>query len=305
RQQFSKRLFFASVPAVVVATVVAVLVVTSGAPPGESAALAAVAQQAGQQANPAAGNRCDIFRYCGADTTPPTTQPGVATTKLVITGDSVALTLSFGIGHPKELPPEVVWDRSILGCPLFAGDRTFNGDQTGGGPQCAPWRADRPRWINQDRPDVIAVLAGVWEVYDRVVDGRQLSFATPEFDRWYSQNLDGLIAELSTTGARVALLTAPCNHRPDTVTGEVLPENDGNRIDHLNQLYREAARRHPDTAALVDLHGLLCPGGEFLTSRDGVSLRLDDGVHFSTDGAALIGRWLLPRLQKLADGVAS
>jgi lysophospholipase L1-like esterase len=266
-----------------------------------AAALAMLGPTTGAIADPTTtSTTVPIFSYDGAQTPPPSAPPGTRPTRIVITGDSVALTLSFAIGKPKGLPPELVWDRSILGCPLFAGDRIADGVPTDGGPQCAAWRADRAHWLHEFRPKVVAVLSGVWDVYDREVDGQTLAFGSPEFDRWYARGLDALIAELSSTGARVALLTAPCNDRPDP-TGEPLPENDPTRTAHLNHLFRAAVRRHRRTSALVDLNRFLCPGGAYTATRDGITLRRDDGVHFSFDGAALTGKWLLPRLQKLAD----
>lgn len=261
-------------------------------------ALTALPSTTGASAEPT--TTVPIFSYDGAQTPPPSAPAGTRPTRIVITGDSVALTLSFAIGKPKGLPPELVWDRSILGCPLFAGDRIADGVPTDGGPQCAAWRADRKHWLHEFRPKVVAVLSGVWDVYDREVDGQALTFGSPAFDRWYARGLDALIADLSSTGARVALLTAPCNDRPDP-TGEPLPENDPTRTAHLNELFRAAARRNTRTSAIVDLNRFLCPSGTYTATRDGVTLRRDDGVHFSFDGAALTGRWLLPRLQKLAE----
>jgi peptidoglycan/LPS O-acetylase OafA/YrhL/lysophospholipase L1-like esterase len=302
-RQFTRRQLFTAVPAVIVGTVVAVLVVTSGAPPSQADTLAALAQQSSQQKTKNDEDRgtFPISDYTAATTPPPTAPPGVDATKIVFTGDSVSYTLSTGLGKVKGLPPELVFDRSILGCSIFAGDRiAADGVPTNGGTQCPAWRANRQRWLTEFRPDVVAVLSGVWDVYDREVDGRKLAFGTPEFDQWYSANLDAFIAEMSSTGARVALLEAPCNARPDTVTGEYIPENDGARIDHLNALYRAAARRHPDTTSVIDLHGFLCPGGKFQSTLDGVTMRID-GVHLSPEGAHLTGKWLMPKLQALAD----
>jgi lysophospholipase L1-like esterase len=281
-------------PAVTIAVLVTAAVVTAALPGG------AAATRDTATTTTTTTTTVPIFSYDGAQTPPPSAPAGRHPTRIVITGDSVALTLSFAIGKPKGLPPELVWDRSILGCPLFAGDRIADGVPTDGGPQCAAWRADRGHWLHEFRPQVVAVLSGVWDVYDRAVDGQVLTFASPEFDRWYARGLDALIAELSSTGARVALLTAPCNDRPDP-NGAVLPENDPVRTEHLNELFRAAARRNPRRSALVDLNRFLCPGGAYVAARNGVTLRRDDGVHFSFDGAALTGKWLLPRLQKLAD----
>jgi peptidoglycan/LPS O-acetylase OafA/YrhL len=294
RRQFSLRQLYVSVPAVVVGTVVAVLLVTAGAPSGQSDALAAAAARI----NPVTGTD-NLATYDPNKNPPPVAPAGENPTKIAITGDSVALTLSFGLAHDKSSAPKLVWDRSILGCPLFTGDRVFDGVETDGGAQCAPWRADRDRWLHEWKPDVVAVLSGVWDLYDRVVDGRHLAFGTPEFDAWYSHNLDALITKLSSTGARVAILTVPCNDRPDTVSGDQLPENDPTRVAHLNGLYVAAVRRNPQAAALIDLDSFVCPGGKFVSTRNGVSVRADDGVHFSVDGAQLTGTWLIPRLQAL------
>jgi peptidoglycan/LPS O-acetylase OafA/YrhL len=242
----------------------------------------------------------DFFVYDPSRNPVPTTIVGDPATRIVMTGDSTALTLSDGFVQRTGDPPVLLWDQSIVGCALFAGNRTFASVDTDGGTQCAPWRADRDRWLQQFDPEVVAVLSGVWETYDKVVDGRTLAFGSPEYDAWFATQLDGLVAQVSAGGARVALLTAPCNQRPEALSGDKLPEDQPARIDHLNDLYRAAAARHPDAAAVVDLHEHVCPRGAYAADLDGVALRADDGVHFTPAGADEIRRWLYPQLVALA-----
>jgi lysophospholipase L1-like esterase len=198
----------------------------------------------------------------------------------------------------SSTPPILNWDQSMLGCSLFPGDSVFAGRTLPDGPQCAPWRNDRTRWLQAFHPQVVMLLSGVWETYDREVDGRRLDFGTPEFDTWFSRHLDALDAELTSTGARLAILTAPCNER-EVVSGPEPPENDNARIDHLNRLYERAAARHPGTTAIVDLHQRVCPGGRYVDHVDGTPLR-SDGVHFTAAGSALTRAWLFPKLAALA-----
>ncbi|MET0421618.1 MAG: acyltransferase family protein [Acidimicrobiia bacterium] len=287
----SPRVFLVSAPAVVGAAIVGVLVVTTGAPASTSALEAAVT---------ANGKTGDLFSYDPNANPPPSTLPGEQPIKVLMTGDSVALTLTLGIAQRSGVPPVLWWDKSSLGCSLFPGKLVVDGVPDDSRPQCAPWHADRHRWVGQFAPDVVAILSAVWEVYDREVDGTMLTFATPEWDTWFSKHLDTLIAEMSSGGAKVAIINAPCSARPASVAGDEPLENDGARIDHLNSLYRAAVNRNADHAALIDLHQFMCPGGVYLDQRKGVTLRGDDRVHFSPEGAAVTRAWLLPRLRRLA-----
>jgi peptidoglycan/LPS O-acetylase OafA/YrhL len=237
----------------------------------------------------------DPFQYVAAPA--PVLPPGDPRLRVLVTGDSVALTLS--LAYDGDNLPELLWDRSSLGCQLFAGERVVNGQPFDGGPQCAAGRADRDRWIREFRPEVVLVLSGVWEVYDKQVDGRRLDFGTPEYDAWFSENLDRLVGQLSASGGRVVFLTALCNDRLLDITETALPENDEARVDHVNDLYREAVARQPDRAGIIDLHAKVCPGGKYVSELDGRAVR-DDGVHFTPEGADLVLQWLGPQVRSLA-----
>ncbi|MET0728836.1 MAG: acyltransferase family protein [Acidimicrobiales bacterium] len=241
----------------------------------------------------------DYFIYQPELNPPPSTVPGEPAVRVLVTGESVARTISEGFLQRSGHPPTLLWDTSVVGCPLFAAEREFDGVRTDGGPQCAEWRRDRTRWLADFDPDVVAVLSGVWETYDKVVDGDHLEFGSDAFDDWFSDELDRLVHELSANGARVVLLTVPCNDREEGITGAEPPENQAERIAHVNDLYRQGARRNGDDAAIVDLHGFVCPGGIYQDRLGEIPLRTD-GVHFTREGAEIVRTWLYPRLASLA-----
>jgi hypothetical protein len=65
------------------------------------------------------------------------------------------------------------------------------------------------------------------------------------------------------------------------------------RTKHLNRLFTEYARSHPNDVAVISLSDLVCPGGAPCpTVRDGIVLRPKDGGHYDAEGAA----WVAPRL---------
>jgi peptidoglycan/LPS O-acetylase OafA/YrhL len=248
----------------------------------------------------ASGAPADPASVFGFEVVPaPVVPPGDDRLKVIMTGDSVALTLALGYLGVSATAPMIMWSRPVLGCQLFTGERVVGGRPTPEDPQCPLYREDRHHWVPEFRPDVVAVLSGTWDSYDIVVDGQRLDVGTPAHDQWFGRQLDLLVAQFSVTGARVVFLTAPCNERAEGLGGGGLPENDEKRIDHLNDLYRQAAERSPDQAGVVDLHGLVCPGGRYAEEVDGVPMR-SDGVHFTDAAAGYIRDWLYPRLLTLA-----
>ena len=57
---------------------------------------------------------------------------------------------------------------------------------------------------------------------------------------------------------------------------------------------RQVAAEHPATVRVVDFGAMVCPGGKYTTTVDGVQLRDGDGVHIVPTPAA--GHWLAAHL---------
>jgi peptidoglycan/LPS O-acetylase OafA/YrhL len=226
-------------------------------------------------------------------------------TRISIVGDSVALTLAGNLatGGLVKLAPSYggsIINHGWVGCGIARNSNAYDGSQTyPDWGDCKHWDAVRRAEIAKDNPDVTAVLVGLWEMVDRKVDGRVLHLGMPEYDTYLGHELDTLIGILSAKGARVALLSPPCFNHADTQSGDPYPANSAFRLARFHQLLNDAAKRSNGVATVIDLNPLLCPGGHFLWKQDGQQLRMDDGIHITPAGDALLAPTLMPELVRL------
>jgi peptidoglycan/LPS O-acetylase OafA/YrhL len=219
--------------------------------------------------------------------------------RVLIVGDSVAVTLSDGLERAQEEWNIAIWDRSVLGCGLVGADaKFFQGKWIDQGTECGEWR---DRWrsdVDSFRPDVVLLLSGAWDTYDMNVDGRSLEFGTPETDEYVLAGLERAVDVVTSEGARVALLTTPYPEKRERALDGRTNRVDSARIDGLNQLLRKIAEERPDEVEIIDLGGHLDSLGN-PDEIDGVDLRLDD-LHFTPAGSDIIARWLAPQLLQVA-----
>jgi lysophospholipase L1-like esterase len=99
---------------------------------------------------------------------------------------------------------------------------------------------------------------------------------------------------VTTTGANLVFLTAPCTDEGEQPDGQPWPEDDPARLAEYNKLVREVATLHPTTDSVVDLYAAACPGGKYTTTIDGVDVRRNDGVHFTPQGGVLLAKDIMP-----------
>jgi hypothetical protein len=166
---------------------------------------------------------------------------------------------------------------------------------------CDVWPTTWQQRVDQMQPDIAVVLVGAWELFDRRVDGQMLTFASPEFEARLRSEMDLAISILQSRGAEVVLLTSPCFRPLDGDLADWGEErSDDARVDWLNRLYRSYATTNLGSVQVADLHGLLCPNGEYLTELEGQQLRFD-GVHLTPPAADLTWRWLEPALTTAAE----
>ena len=238
----------------------------------------------------------------------------VVPTHVFVEGDSIALTLGVGlvtVGTPEGF---TVTGAPWLGCGLEPGGETVREPQglTVAPDGCPDWQQHWAQLVAHDRPGVVALLVGDWDMLDRVVNGRWLRFGSKASDRRLSGLLNEAITVLSSSGAQVALLTMPYES-PITAPVHLATYRsafDPGRVRHWNTLLRAAAARHPTVAHIVDLNHFASPHG-YTDTLDGITpFRgtdngpgtpiVQDGVHFTPAGAQLVARWLLPRLAAIA-----
>ena len=216
--------------------------------------------------------------------------PGVL--RVMVVGDSVARSLANGlVSWGADGGAAAVWDVSRDGCGVWV-DGNIQSLYAGTGPLPAACIAGVARWpqdVRDFRPDVVVVLSTIWDLADRKLPSWS-SFRRPgeaTFDAALLARYRAAIGDLSATGARVVWMTAPCTDPDNGGLPFGVPRSKGafdpTRSAHLNHdLLPQLGVR------VVDLDGLVCPGGRFTQHVGPVSDARPDGLHFSEAGA----RWL-------------
>jgi peptidoglycan/LPS O-acetylase OafA/YrhL len=217
--------------------------------------------------------------------------------RVLVLGDSTAMT--FVLGFPEALASQQVQQtgQASVGCGLAAG-RPHSDD--GWIPQparCDGWREEWTSAVARVEPDVSVVMVGAWEILDHVVDRKVLRFGTQEWTDLVTATLDDAVSIAGAGGAPVALMGVPCMNESPDAAFPTQARNDPERVAAMNRIAADVAARHPGTT-VIDLGGLLCPGGVYEHERDGVVLR-SDGVHLGAEGARVTWEWLVPQLRLL------
>ena len=282
------------VPAGIGAVLVAVIAATTGTTAVASTALPG-----------------DVGTTGSSTTTTATVQsPGAAQpVRVLLFGDSVALTLGFGLEAPLEQQRYgyVLSDKGILSCGVVFGPEVeFMGVQDATPPACngTPYSPSEPaaqqpwpnQWlnaINTVKPNVAVLLAGRWEVLDREYQGSWTNILHPAYAAYVKSQLEQASKLVTGAGVHMVFLTAPCTDEGEQPDGAPWPEDNPARLAVYNKLVREVAAAHPTTDSVVDLFGAACPGGNYAGTIDGVVVRTpSDGVHFTVAG----GRYLVPKI---------
>lgn len=230
------------------------------------------------------------------------TRPGdVRKPRVMVAGDSSGLTLAYHSSLAREhVAPE---GAVLLGCAVTRGDGYVNGRRVSANPECETWRNLWRRQVSSFDPDYSVVLMGAWEVIDRNVDGNLLTVYSDEYRRYVHDELWAGLDILTSHGGKAAVLRVPCFQEPDReIDSSARPRNDPERVAWVNGIVEDVVAAHPSRPDLLDLSGLLCPGGRYLHEIDGAVVR-DDGVHFTPHGAGVVWRWMLGEMLDDASAV--
>jgi lysophospholipase L1-like esterase len=251
----------------------------------------------------------------GAGATPTTTatsSPATATqpVRVLLFGDSVALTLGLGLGEAKEQDKYgyVLSDKGILGCGVVNGPELQLMGQLVATPSAcngSPYMPGEPldhqpwpyQWLDAmavTHPNVVVLLAGRWEVADRQFEGGWTNILDPRYAAYVKSQLQEASTLVTSAGAHIVYLTAPCTNEGEQPDGAQWPEDNPARLDAYNKLVREVAASHPKTDSVVDLYSAACPGHTFTNTVDGQVIRTTDGVHFTAAGGVLLAPKLMP-----------
>jgi hypothetical protein len=222
--------------------------------------------------------------------------------RLLLLGDSIALTLGMGLSvGSQEKYGVTLTDDATVGCDLDPQLQVVTSGAAGPAtPGCDNWQALWPFLIAGQRPQVVALGLGRWEVADHLLDGRWVHIGEPAWDAHLTADLQSAVTILRSFGAKVVLLTMPyvdpSDRQPD---GQPWSENTTARVQAYNALVRQVARTHPGVVSVLDLNRMLSPDGAYTASMSGVAVRSTDGIHISVGGGELLQRQILPSIDRI------
>jgi hypothetical protein len=243
-------------------------------------------------------------------TTAPSSGPPV---RVLLFGDSVALTLGEGLLEPSEQAKYNVTlsDDGILGCGVvdgpeveLMGARATTNVPCNGSPYVAGESIGKEPWPYQwlhamaiTQPNVVVLLAGRWEVVNREYQGKWTNILNPTFAAYVKSQLNAASDLVTTSGAHMVFLTAPCTDEGEQPDGAPWPEDNPARLAVYNRLVHEVAAEHPTTDSVVDLDAAVCPGGKYSLTKNGVVIRTaSDGVHFTPQAGVVLAPYIMPEI---------
>ncbi len=222
--------------------------------------------------------------------------------RLLVLGDSIALTLGMGLAVRSQPQYGVtISDHGSLGCDLDPQLQVFIAGSAGPATHgCALWRGLWPLMAARERPQVVALGLGRWEVADHLLNGQWVHIGEPAWDQHLTAELQSAVALFHGIGARVVLFTMPyvdpSDRQPD---GMPWSENAPARAQAYNAVVRQVARANPDDVSVIDLNRMLSRGGVYTASLHGVDVRWPDGVHITAAGGQLLQREILPEIDHI------
>jgi peptidoglycan/LPS O-acetylase OafA/YrhL len=224
----------------------------------------------------------------------PSGQLAPGTKRVAVFGDSVAWTLM------RYLPPTPglsFTNYTTIGCGVArGGPYRYAGETLNQKPECDDWPARWSQRINHDRPDVVLVIVGRWEVVDRVNAGHWTQIGDDAYDAYLRGELQRALDILTSTGARVVVTTEPYNRRGERPDGSLYPEDQPARADRWNTLLRSVIGKRPNVTVL-DLNKKLGPDGYYTNKVDGIKMRID-GVHPTPEAVKWLTPWLADALKR-------
>ncbi|QYG93008.1 acyltransferase family protein [Iamia sp. SCSIO 61187] len=220
--------------------------------------------------------------------------------RVLVVGDSVAWTLSFGT---HVVPPTIdLGTGALIGCGVVDGAPLPGGQVEDQSEQCDLWTEYWQVRASELEPDVVMIQFGAWEVYDHLVDGERVESGTDEMRDLVREGLDrGVSALLAVRpDVRFVVMGTPCmRERSLRLGGPDSERNDPERVAWVNDVMADYAADLGPRATFIDPGELVCPGGRFLEEIDGVELR-PDGSHYAAGASTPVWAWLAERIVPFA-----
>jgi peptidoglycan/LPS O-acetylase OafA/YrhL len=208
--------------------------------------------------------------------------------RVLVVGDSVALTLGRGIERWGAQRGVSVLNSGKLGCSLLddAQVKGYWGVKYQPPDSCqteARWAGE----LAQFRPDLVVVMFGAWDLYEASWDGSWHAPGDPVWNGHYRERVADAARRLQSTGAQVVWLAPPC-FAAGPGSDPNAPWYDPARVDTLTSIYQSVTREQRIRITNV-------------TRVTGCPVDLGvrpDGVHYSDQGADIVAAQLGPVLMR-------
>ena len=224
----------------------------------------------------------------------PSGQLAPGTKRVAVFGDSVAWTLM------RYLPPTPglsFTNYTTIGCGVArGGPYRYAGATLNQKPECDAWPSRWSQRINHDRPDVVLLIIGRWEVVDRVNEGDWTHIGDDAYDAY-------LRGELQPRARHSHLDRGPLGgddralqpSRREARRQPISRGSAGSRrpLEHLvAQRHRKASRRHGARPQQEDVPERL------LHQQGRRHQRAQDGVHPTPEAVKWLTPWLTDALRE-------
>lgn len=214
--------------------------------------------------------------------------------RVAVFGDSIAWTI---MRYLPDTPGVDFADFTTIGCGIArGGPYEYVGQELPQKPECDSWPARWAQRIGYEKPDVVLLMVGRWEVVDRMNEGRWTHIGEPGYDAYLRGELTRALDILGSTGARIVVTTEPYNRRAEKADGSLYPEDQPKRVNAWNSLLRGVAEARRNVTVL-DLNGKISPNGYYQAKVNGMVVRAD-GVHPTPEAVEWLTPWLVDAVKQ-------
>jgi peptidoglycan/LPS O-acetylase OafA/YrhL len=221
--------------------------------------------------------------------------------RMMIFGDSIAITLAEGLAFDAGHWDVSVDDKGAIGCDLDPNSTVnIQGSITQAAQGCVDWQQRWAALVKKYDPDVVAIELGRWEVSDRIVNGHWTAIGRPVWDRLLAKLLNEAITISSRHGAKVVLFTLPyiqqTTEQPDGLPWDI---NTPGRTNAYNAVVRRVVAGRSKAATVINLNRMLDPNGHYTSYIGGIRVRDVDDEHISPLGGIYLRPLILPEISGL------
>jgi hypothetical protein len=225
--------------------------------------------------------------------------------RILIEGDSQATTLGVGLLQDTLFNDVDLRVGGIIGCGILGEvvnvqhDHTFGKGLT----QCNQWQQIYLDAVNKFDPQLVFLLIGRWEVSNHISSDTTITnlYQAP-VRQLIKENLAKAIDILSSRGAIVVVLTSPYFFTGFSSGTNLYPEDQPQRVNLLNAIEAQVVKESGNKARLFNLNALCSKDGHYQRILHGIVLRTPDGVHFSLQGGAYLGKYLFDYAKRVLNG---